>query len=107
MEIETGEAAPKKQAARQMPCAVRSEIAKQTATQWDHFMPSVWWAYCNTPHKTTGEKPSALLFGYDCQTPSEVALLPQNPTTVSDYREQVIKHDSAIKLAQVKYKKVI
>ena len=29
MEIETGEAAPKKQAARRMPFAVRSEVAKQ------------------------------------------------------------------------------
>ena len=70
----------------------------------------------HTPHETTGEKPSFLLFGYDCRTPSEAALLPPSdlePTPVSDYRDKVMlslssARDSAvqsIKQAQVKYNK--
>ena len=53
----------------------------------------VLWAYRNTPHEATGEKPSFLLFGFDCRTPTEAALLPPNPiepTAVANYREQVI-----------------
>ena len=51
------------------------------------------WAYRNTPHETTGEKPSFLLFGYDCRTLSKAVLLPPSsldPTTVSYYREHVM-----------------
>ena len=51
------------------------------------------WAYRNTPHESTGEKPSLLLFGMDCRSPSEAALRPPNalePGTVEDYREQLM-----------------
>ena len=51
------------------------------------------WAYRNTPHESTGEKPSFLLFGMDCKAPSEAALLPPNPiepSTVETYREELI-----------------
>ena len=46
-----------------------------------------------TSHEATGEKPSFLLFGFNRRTPTEAALLPPNPiepTTVVDYRDQVI-----------------
>ena len=45
------------------------------------------------PHESTGKKPSFLLFGIDCQSPSEAALFPPNPvdpSTVEDYREEVM-----------------
>lgn len=50
------------------------------------------WAYRNTPHNSTGEKPSFLLFGIDCRSPSEAAYL--NPTDIypgdiDDYREEL------------------
>lgn len=75
---------------------LKTMLRKQAATfgsQWDRYLPGVLWAYRNTPHEATGEKPSFLLFGVDCRSPTEAALLPLSPiepTTVSDYREQVI-----------------
>ena len=53
-------------------------LKKQATTygaQWDLYLSSVLWAYCSIPHETTGEKPSFLLFGYDCRAPTEAALL--------------------------------
>ena len=99
---------------------LKAMLRKQAATygaQWDRYLSSVLWAYRNIPHETTGEKPSFLLFGYDCRTPSEAALLPPSsldPTTISDYREHVMLSLSSardlavqsIKQAQIKYKKV-
>ena len=93
-------------------------LRKQAATfgsQWDRYLPGVLWAYRNTPHEATGEKPSFLLFGVDCRTPTEAAFLsptPVEPMTVSDYREQVILSLStarelaakSIQKAQKKYK---
>lgn len=61
--------------------------------QWDTYLSGIMWAYRNSPHDSTGEKPSFLLFGVDCCSPSEAALLkPQGmqPTDVSDYREQLV-----------------
>ena len=64
--------------------------------QWDRFLPGVLWAYRNTPHDSTGEKPSFLLFGVDCRSPTEAALVPpQNSQTtgvedISDYREELV-----------------
>ena len=68
--------------------------ASKYGNQWDRYLFGVVWAYRNTPHDSTGEKPSFLLFGTDCRTPSEAALLPPNPmenTSVEDYREEVIQ----------------
>ena len=51
------------------------------------------WAYCNTPHTLTGEKPSYLLFGMDCLSPTEAALLPpKSPkiTNISDCQEEMV-----------------
>jgi len=53
--------------------------ACQFGNQWDNHIPGLLWAYRNTPHDTTGEKPSFLLFGWDCRSPTEAALLPSDP----------------------------
>ena len=37
-------------------------------SQWDKFLPGVLWAYRNTPHDLTGEKPSFPLFRVDCRS---------------------------------------
>lgn len=37
-------------------------------TQWDKYLSGILWAYRNTPHDSTGEKPSFLLFGIDCRS---------------------------------------
>ena len=84
--------------------------------QWDRYLPGVLWAYRNTPHSSTGEKPSFLLFGVDLRTPTEAAYLPVPdtvPTTVEDYREELMVSLSsgralateAIQKSQAKYKK--
>ena len=71
--------------------------------QWNKFLPGVLWAYRNTPHDSTGEKPSFLLFGIDCRSPTEAAYLkPADiyPVNIHDYREQLqISVTSAWKLA--------
>ena len=64
--------------------------------QWDRSLPGVLWAYRNTPHDSTGEKPSFLLFGVDCRSPTEAALVPPQESqiagveAISDYREELI-----------------
>ena len=84
--------------------------------QWDKHLPAVLWAYCNTPHDTTGEKPSLLLFGWDCKSPSEAAMLSPDgaqPTAVADYRQELIESLSTVRQtalhsisrSQKKYKK--
>ena len=89
--------------------------AARFGPQWDQFLHGVLWAYRNVPHESTGEKPSFLLFGMDCKTPTEAALLPVNPVQavdLSDYREEMIlslssAHDLAVKSiqrAQKRYK---
>ena len=67
--------------------------AAKFGLQWDQYLSGVLWAYRNTPHSSTGEKPSFLLYGFDCRTPTEAALLPPKPlkaANVSDYREQMM-----------------
>jgi hypothetical protein len=77
--------------------------------QWEQYLSGVIWAYRNTPHDATGEKPSFLLFGMDLRTPSEAALFPPSPldpTTVEDYREELITSlSSARELAAKTLKK--
>ena len=58
---------------------LKSMLRKQAVKfgmQWDKYLSGVLWAYRNTPHSTTGEKPSFLLFGFDCRSPTEAALFP-------------------------------
>ena len=77
---------------RTLKTALRKHAVK-FGVQWDRYLSGVLWAYRNTPHESTGEKPSFLLFGIDCRTPTEAALLPPTPiqpTQVEDYREEVI-----------------
>ena len=87
----------------------------QFGKQWDQYLPGLLWAYRNTPHESTGEKPSYLLFGMDCRSPTEAALLPPSalqPVAVEDYREELILSLSSarstaaecIQKAQAKYK---
>ena len=95
--------------------AMLRKHASQFGTQWDTYLPGLLWAYRNTVHESTGEKPSFLLFGIDCRTPSEAALLPPNSVEsmdVSDYRQQMVLSLSSaretahkcVKKAQEKYK---
>lgn len=97
---------------------LKSMIRKHAAkfgNQWDKYLPGVLWAYRNTPHEATQEKPSFLLFGVDCKSPTEAALLPPEPpeaADVSDYREELVLSLSSartlatnsIKKAQSRYK---
>jgi len=56
-------------------------------------LPGVLWAYQNMPHKATKEKPSYLLYGYDCRSPTEAAFLPVEAHGYTDpleYREELI-----------------
>ena len=67
--------------------------AAEFGNQWDKHLPALLWAYRNAPHDTTGEKPSFLLFGWDCRSPTEAALLPVSdvePTSIRDYREELV-----------------
>ena len=90
--------------------------AAQHGAQWDRYLPGVLWAYRNTPHEATGEKPSFLLFGQDCRSPTEAALLPPSSLEsmeLTDYRRELIQSLSTarelaaknIQKAQAQYKK--
>ena len=58
-------------------------------SQLDKFLPGVLRAYKNTPHGSTGEKPSFLLFRVDCRSPTQTALIPPQKTQTT-----VAKDDS-------------
>lgn len=68
--------------------------AAQFGIQCDNHIPALLWAYRNTPHTSTGEKPSFFLFGWDCRSPIEASLLPVDEnaqyTTAADYREELM-----------------
>ena len=73
--------------------AILRKHAARFGNQWDRYLPGILWTYRNIPHSSTGEKPSFLLFGIDCRSPTEVALLPTStsaPTDVTDYREELM-----------------
>ena len=90
--------------------------AARFGSQWDIMLPGVLFAYRNTPHESTGEKPSFLTFGVDLRTPPDAAWMPSGSlltTTLSDYREQLMSSLSSarelaasyIQAAQRRYKK--
>ena len=57
--------------------------------QWDKYLYGILYAYCKTPHESTGEK---LLYGMDCRTLTEATFVSpteSSVTYVTDYREQV------------------
>ena len=93
---------------------IRKHVAK-FGSQWDKYLAGVLWAYRNTPHEATQEKPSFLLFGIDCKSPTAATLLPPEPlepAEVSDYRQELVLSLSSartlaansIKKAQRRYK---
>ena len=99
---------------RTLKSMIRKHVAK-FGNEWDRYLAGVLWAYRNTPHEATQEKPSFLLFGIDCKSPTEAALLPPEllePVDVSDYREELVLSlssartlaASSIKEAQCRYK---
>ena len=62
------------------------------SNQWDTYLYGVLYAYRNVPHESTREKPSYLLYGTDCKTPSEVAYIPPSSlqlTDIEDYEDEV------------------
>jgi len=68
--------------------------ASRYGNEWDQHLYGVLWAYRNTPHETTGEKLSFLLYGQDLHSPVEAELLsPEQhpPMTTEDYREQLLQ----------------
>ena len=68
--------------------------ADRFGAQWDDYLSGVVWAYQNTPHEATGEKPSFLLFGFDVRTPTEAAYLPSTDLIdldVLDHREALVQ----------------
>lgn len=77
-------------------CTLKTMLRKRAAqfgNQWNEHLPALLRAYRNTVHKMTEEKPSFLLFGWDCRSPTEAALLPITgsvPTTIEDYREELM-----------------
>ena len=88
--------------------------AGKFGNQWDRYLPGVLWAYRNTSHEATEDKPFYLIFDTDCNFPTEAAFLPLELTEYGDileYREEVILSSSTrklatsnIKTAQKKYK---
>ena len=83
--------------------------------QWDQYLHGVLWAYQNTPHEATAEKPSFLRFGRDCHYSIEAAFLPADEVKtaeLTDYRQELAvtltkARDLAaqsIQAAQKKYK---
>ena len=75
---------------RTLKTMLRKHAAK-FGSQWDEYIAGALCVYWNVPHDTTREKPSFLLLGVDCWTPTEAALLPPQKleaTEVSDYRKE-------------------
>ena len=78
--------------------AILKKHVEKFGMQWDKHIPGILWAYRNTPHQSTGEKPSYLLFGFDCRSPTEASLLPTSPNgevDITDYRRELtlsLKH---------------
>ncbi len=56
--------------------AMLHKHAARFGGQLDRFLPGVLYAYRNTRHESTGEKPSFLLFGTDLRSPTEASYLP-------------------------------
>ena len=58
---------------------LKTMLRKHAATfgnQWDRYLPGLLWAYRNTLHESTGEKPSFLLYGLDSRSPTKAAFIP-------------------------------
>ena len=67
--------------------------AARFGNQWDLMLRGLLFAYWDTLHESTGEKPSFLAFRVHPRTPPEAAWMssaPLLPTDLSDYRKQLI-----------------
>ena len=67
--------------------------ASRFGNQWDNYLSAVLWTYRNTPHESTGEKPSFLLFGTDLRSPTDATYQNPNnlvPGTAESYKEEVM-----------------
>ena len=60
---------------RTLKAMLRKHVSR-FGSQWDRYLPGILWAYQNTPHDSMGEKPSFLLFGVDCRSPTEAEITP-------------------------------
>ena len=100
---------------RTLKSLLRSHAAR-FGPQWDRYLSSVLFAYRNSPHESTGEKPSYLAFGLDCRTPAEAVFSNPSEMTssdVEDYREELTLGlqsarelaSATIRSAQKKYKR--
>jgi len=58
----------------------------QFGSQWDKYIPGLLWAYRNTPHESTSEIHSFLLFGFDCHSPTENV----DAASVPDYHRELM-----------------
>ena len=71
-------------------------IAKSTDSEgrdWDVRLPFLLFAYRATPQASTGESPFALLYGRDCQLPTEAALNPpmeRDLIALDDYKSLAV-----------------
>ena len=87
---------------------LKSCIRKHAAAygnQWDKYLYGILYAYRNTPHESTGEKPSYLLYGMNCRTPTKAAFVlttESSLTDVTDYKEQVTRALSTARNIAVK-----
>jgi len=65
---------------------LNSCLRKYAATygnQWDRYLYAALYAYHNTPHESTGEKPSYLLYRMDCRTLTEAAFMPPTKSNLT------------------------
>ena len=96
--------------------AMLRKHAARFGKQWDQYLSSVLWAYRNTVHESTGEKPSFLLFGLDLRSPTEAAFMKPTdpiPSNIEDYCKEVMLSLSSarelavqsVQKAQKRYKK--
>ena len=61
------------------------------------YLTVVLWAYRYTPHSSVGEKPSFLLFGFDCRHPSLYAI------KISNYYEELVLNLSSARVLAAKF----
>ena len=91
-------------------------LHKHTAkygSQWDEFLPGVSWAYHNTSYAATGKRPSYLLFGVNCHSPTEAAFMTPNQYSYTNICQELVLSLSAaleeaaksIQKVQKRYKK--
>ena len=70
--------------------AMLRKHAVMFASQWDQYLPGVLWAYRNTPHDATGEKPSFLMFGVNLRSLTEAAIIPAETVHECDVKQELI-----------------